>query len=142
MKTRLQDWPEQLAAWVEAVRARPFEWGVWDCAIAANDCVQRITGTDVLGGLMWDGLRGALRQLEVEGGLEAAVTERLGAPIAPTFAQRGDVVLIAAAWVPADQAAIGSLGVCLGEVACAPTQSGLAFVPMAGGAACAWKVGR
>jgi hypothetical protein len=140
--TRVQDWPEQLAAWVEEVRLRPFEWGAWDCAIAANDCVRRITGDDALGGLMWHGLRGAMRQLEVEGGMEAAVTARLGEPIAPAFAQRGDVVLVAAASLSAEHARLGAVGICIGDRLCMPSPVGLAFFAMHEAAIAAWRVGR
>jgi hypothetical protein len=142
MTTRVQDWPEQLAAWVEENRARPFAWGEWDCAIAANDCVKRITGLDLIGDLAWHGMRAALRQLEAAGGLEAAITARLGAPIAAPFAQRGDVVLLDITRVPPEHAGIGAVGVCLGEVVCAPSIAGLVFIPMSSGAVCAWKVGR
>jgi hypothetical protein len=152
MSTRVQDWPEQLAAWVVEHRARPHAWGEWDCARAANDCVARITGgADRLAGLEWSDLRSALRLLEREGGLEAAVTARMGEPILATFAQRGDVVLIDITRVPPEHATVGALGICLGEVACAPSAAGLVFVPMfsepngagrAGGVICAWPVGR
>jgi hypothetical protein len=143
---RVQDWPEQLAAWVEEVRARPFEWGAWDCARAANDAVRRLTGLDMLGDLAWDGARGALRQLQNEGGMVIALTARLGEPIAPAFAQRGDVVLLRAdLGREVDGGPVPAIGVCIGDRAVAPMANGLGFVPMANrdgtwNATLAWKV--
>jgi hypothetical protein len=152
MNMRVQDWPEQLAAWVDDARARAFEWGWWDCATAANDCVKRITGDALgpLGGLAWSGVIGAVRQLELEGGLQAAVTSRMGEPIVPAYAQRGDLVLLP---YPEDYPAHERvlLAVCLGESAAAPGPNGLEFVSMyarqadgsvACRALCAWPVGR
>lgn len=70
----------------------PFAWGS-----SANDCVSFAaaaagaqTGVDHLVGLEWEDEAGAYRALDVEGGLEAAMSKRLRA-IAPAMAQRGDV---------------------------------------------------
>lgn len=138
---RRADWPERLAAWVEAHRTRPFAWGEWDCVLAAADCALALTGEDALAGLRWSGLKGALRQLEVEGGLEAACTRVLGPGIAPAFAQRGDVLLMPQRLddQPAEFPAV--LNVCLGEFAVGPGQGGLVFRP-ATEALAAWPVGR
>jgi hypothetical protein len=151
MMHRLQGWPELLADWVERNRARPFVWGEWDCVLAAADCVQTITGEDTLAGLRWDGVRGALRQLEVEGGLEAAVTRVLGEPVAPAFAQRGDVLLIGT--VPAVMPDLSAqdaarpefrhaLAICLGETCVSPGRGGLVFPPTLDVSFKAWMVGR
>ena len=148
MMDRRQDWPERLAAWVEAVRARPFAWGTWDCAAAAADAVFWLTDSNPLAGLVWADVRGALRQLEVDGGLQAAVTARLGEPIAAAYAQRGDVVLTGRVWPGngeiEDEAHIHlrtALCVCIGDRCVGPTRAGLGFLPMSE-ATLAWKVGR
>lgn len=144
---RLPDWLQRLNAWVESARVRPFRWGEWDCVMAANDCLCAITGAseqygDGLAGLRWDGLKGALRQLEVEGGLAAAVTRVLGDPIDPRLAQRGDVLLMPAPDFPGGAV----LNICLGETACGPGEEGLVVRPLFDGntllATAAWKVGR
>ena len=44
---RLEDWPERLAAFVEARRAMPFRWGQNDCALFAADAVAAVTGVDL-----------------------------------------------------------------------------------------------
>lgn len=150
--TRFPDWPERLNAWVDANRARTFAWGEWDCVLAAADCAHALTGADPLEGLRWNGLRGALRCLEVEGGLEAAVTRVLGAPIGPALAQRGDVLLIDTGALPMMSADLDSedaaraelrhaLAVCLGEACAAPTRAGLALLPVHRVAHKAWRVG-
>lgn len=131
---RLQNWPEALHAYVDACRPKPLDYGTHDCATFAAAAVQIVTGEDVLGGLMWSGEKGALRQLEVEGGLEAAVTSRLGEPIPIEYAQRGDVVL-------AEMRGRYVLGVCLGDVCAGPGIEQLEFYPTIR-ALKAWGVGR
>lgn len=137
--TRLENWPSLLAAWVERVRDRPFHWGEWDCAIAAADAVQTITGDNPLGGLAWSDVNGAARQLQVEGGIELAVTARLGQPIPAAMAQRGDVVMMLNP--ESEKAAREFIAVCLGPVSAAPCSTGLAFPEMQM-AVKAWAVGR
>lgn len=137
--TRLENWPSLLAAWVERVRDRPFHWGEWDCAIAASDAILAITGEDPLAGLRWADAKGAARQLDAEGGLEAGVTARLGAPIAAASAQRGDLVLMLNP--ESEKASREFVAVCLGHVAAAPSAVGLAFPEMRH-AIKAWAVGR
>jgi hypothetical protein len=46
--TRLPDWPEQLAAFIEARRDMPFDWAVNDCCVLAADAVLAMTGRDFL----------------------------------------------------------------------------------------------
>jgi hypothetical protein len=137
--TRHPDWLALLNAWVDANRSRVYAWGDWDCVTAAADCVRTITGEDVLAGLEWDSARSALRVIEAEGGLSAAVSARLGEPIPVAFAQRGDVVLIVDESVTVTPE--GAVAVCLGETAAAPTATGMGFQPMSLAVA-AWRVGR
>lgn len=135
---RLHDWLPRLNAWVVANRARAFSWGEWDCATAAADAVREITGQDVLGALKWTSQASAMRTLKAAGGMQAAVSERLGGPIGVAFAQRGDVVLIhddSIARTPE-----GAVAVCLGESVAAPSADGLAFFPL-DRASVAWRVG-
>lgn len=143
---RFEDWPQRLDAWVESRRAVPFAWGENDCVMASASAIEAITGADPLNGLRWSGALGAARQLEVEGGLEAAVTARLGAPTHAAFAQRGDLVMILhpSEYVGAPEADPHRreiLAVCLADVAAAPGPNGLEFISMLC-ALCAWPVGR
>jgi hypothetical protein len=142
MMDRLPDWLPRLNDWVERARVRQFRWGEWDCVSAASDCAQSITGENPLEGLRWDGLKGALRQLDIEGGLAAAVTRVLGDPIDPRLAPRGDVLLMPAEDMPGGAV----LNVCLGSTACGPGKDGLIVRPLFDGetmlATAAWKVGR
>lgn len=45
--TRVEDWPERLAAFIEQRRKMPFAWGSNDCALFAADAVCAITGVDL-----------------------------------------------------------------------------------------------
>lgn len=95
MRSRPEDWPERLDAYVREAQTQPFVWGTHDCCTFAADWVLAITGVDPMG--PWRGeyrtASGAQRLTQERGGLDALVTEALGAPIATAFAQRGDVVM-------------------------------------------------
>lgn len=130
---RLEGWETRLAAQVEAVRSKPFEWGRHDCATWAADVRLALTGNDAAAA--WRGRyrsrRGALRRMRHMGfqTMEAGVTSILGAPLAtPLLAQRGDVVMI-------DDA----LGVCIGAVALFLAPEGLTERPVAD-CRLAWRV--
>src|SRR5690348_1512638 len=117
---RFEDWPERLQSCVAAAVGAPFQWGTHDCVTWAADVVLALTGADVIADYRgrWDDRAGALECLAEMGGIEAAATARLGAPLeTPLYAQRGDVVAISTEEGPA-------LGICLGAE--------LAFVSPAG----------
>lgn len=67
----------QLSGYLAEVSARPFEWGVLDCALFAAGWVEEVTGIDVRMGLhrRYTTMRGCNRLLKSEGGL-LAITER------------------------------------------------------------------
>ena len=44
--TRLPDWPERLAAFIDAAQRRRFAWGIWDCGQAALGAFDAQTGFD------------------------------------------------------------------------------------------------
>jgi hypothetical protein len=111
----------------QAARERPFAWGQHDCCTWAAECVRALTGRDPLHqlGAAWADEQQAREVLASLGGLHAAVCAALGQPLAaPTLAQRGDVVLLAAGNTLA-------LGVCMGEWIVAPGPTGLARVHVA-----------
>src|SRR5689334_16890400 len=123
--TRRQDWPERLAAWLERARTRPFQYGIWDCCLAAADWVREATGADHA--IDYRGYRtesGAYRKMKsiAEGGVVEVVTRALGAPLSsPLMAQRGDVVAVQSESGPA-------LGVCLGDRVAVVMRDGLGFL--------------
>jgi hypothetical protein len=100
--SRLDGWPEILAAHLRAAMAREFAWGAHDCCAFAADGVLAMTGIDPIAparGRYADEKRAAVvvRDIGGAGVPEAAdvLLSAIGAPaIAPTFAQRGDLVLI------------------------------------------------
>lgn len=138
--TRFPDWPTRLAALVDARLRQTFAWGSHDCCAFAGDNVLQITGTDALGGLRgtWTSRTEALRLLHRLGGLQAAVTDVLGPPVAPQFARRGDLVALDTG--VHNRGLRYVLAVCLGGQCVAPTHLGLrTFLPSE--ATLAWRVG-
>jgi hypothetical protein len=114
---RYPDWPRRLDAHFTAALKQPFQWGVRDCALGACAAVAAITGVnpgaDLQGAYATEDEAAALmalsagltlslpgpQQLAVGnwnlGDLVAAIAENYGmAEVLPTFAQRGDLVLV------------------------------------------------
>lgn len=94
-RARLPDWQVRMDKCVRAMSTRPYEWGVFDCCVMAADIVQAVTGHDPMQDLRgaYQTERQAMSVLAGLGGLEAALTERLGMPISPLMAQPGDIGL-------------------------------------------------
>lgn len=124
---RLPDWPERLAALVEARRDARFAWGMHDCCSFAADAGVAVTGRD------W--LAPHRGQYADEAGADAIIgTDGLEALVAgllaefgardcpPALAQRGDVALV----MSGNELTVG---VVLGDVVAAPGLRRLAFVP-------------
>ena len=126
--TRHEDWPERLAALVEARRDTAFAWGAHDCALFAADGVAAVTGVDPAApyrGTYADEA-GADRLVADHGGfdlfMDAAFT-RAGLVACPVeWAHRGDVCLV-------DYGNQRSMGVVLGGSVAVPGVNGLAFLP-------------
>jgi hypothetical protein len=134
---RFPDWPQRLAATLEAARTRTFSYGGFDCALFAADCVKAISGVDYAANLR--GYRTqteAYRIIAAHGGLEELLTSLLGAPIHTAFAQRGDVVL---AEIPVVEQEGLSVGVCLGAFCAFPAGVGLTQHPRTV-AKVAWRI--
>lgn len=126
-RARLQDWPERLAALVEARRTMPFAWGSHDCALFAADAIAAVTGEDPA-----TAFRGYASEEEAEGvlgeigleGMVAAALAAFGCGACHTgLVQRGDVALAMIGNQP-------TMAVVLGEVVAAPGPDGLAFRPL------------
>lgn len=117
---------------------RPFGWGEHDCVTFAGEGVYARTEVDHLEGIVtWTNAREAAVALRAAGGLRAAVTSRLGAPVLPGLACAGDVVL---ARDPHSDDGRELLALCHGPHLLAPGERGLAILPLTA-ALCAWKVG-
>ena len=93
MADRWSDWPELLAQFLVERTPMPFVWGVNDCATFAADWVRLTTGAELLD-VRHDSALSAMRAMQEEGGLAAAVTARLGEPYEhPQMAGRGDIAI-------------------------------------------------
>lgn len=138
---RVENWPSALLAVVADAMHAPFVWGAHDCVTFAADCVRAVTGVDLLADLPgWAGPKQALRVIEEQGGMAAALTARFGEPIGPAWAQRGDVGLLVEGEAGDGLTGI-AVAVCMGDVWLAPGTDGLERLPLAA-VAQAWKVGR
>jgi hypothetical protein len=104
---RHADWEARLAAYLEPLRARPFEWGGHDCCIFSAGAVEAITGIDPMSEFRghYHTRIGSLRALKRFGAGALAPTLDAKFPrIPPSSAQRGDVVMSG-----------GLLGICFGD---------------------------
>jgi hypothetical protein len=131
-----EDWLRRLRSEIESAESRSFAWGDHDCCLFAARCVDAMTGSSLEA--QWRSEyhdhRSALRLLHDEGGLESAVTRRLGPPIRWVNAQRGDLCLMET------PDGIGSLGVCVGaQVACVAADNGVQYLPTNQAIAC-WSI--
>lgn len=122
---RVPDWPQRLAAAVEAARLQPFDWGRHDCALWAADVVLALTGEDHGAAFrgQYRSRGGAAFVIARAGGLAAIATRALGAPVPITQAQRGDVCLLDCEFGPA-------LGICIGDRVAFTGPPGLVLVPL------------
>jgi len=127
---RREDWPEQLAAFVEARLDMPFQWGPNDCCSFAAAAVQAMTD-DAPPLPVYAGERDALR-LVAERGLRDRVGDVMGPEIVVAFAGRGDLGLM-------DVAGRETLAVCLGDLFAVPGTDGVLMLPRES-ALCAWRV--
>lgn len=134
MKRHSTEWFAALDAYVDQYREQPFAWGTHDCCTFAAGWVLLVRGVDFMADLRGlDTALSAARALADNGGLLAAVTQRMGPPVAGLMAQVGDVVLVR------HGAGQRSMGVCIGPYVTAPGEAGLLMVPIIQAEA-AWRV--
>jgi hypothetical protein len=131
---RHQNWPLHLKAFLIARMATPFAWGVQDCALFAADAVkaQCIGAPDLAAefrGTYTDkaGAQAILDALGMADMVAVADARLGGAHPAPTYARRGDIVVVESPYGPS-LAVVGLDGLSAFSVA----ENGLARVPMAG----------
>lgn len=95
--TRLPEWENLLKAAIDAARAQSFEWGKFDCALAACDLIAAMTGTDP--GAPYRGrYKDEAGALAIAGGellgFFSAIAAGCGFPLVPPMlAHHGDLVL-------------------------------------------------
>jgi hypothetical protein len=118
---RHEDWEKRLNEFLDTVG--PFDWGTNDCCLFAANAVLAMTGEDYAKPYRgYKTAKGALSRLK-DIGVAGVATNALGAPKAPLFAQRGDVVSF-------DAGDGIALGVCIGAKIAAVGQDGLLMLPM------------
>lgn len=102
MLRRTHDWPGKLAAYIEAHARTPFQWGTFDCALFACNCIQEMTGVDLAPDFRDKYNSLASAQVAIHdyagGGLAELIEKKTaenGMPgIKLGLASRGDVVLV------------------------------------------------
>ncbi len=129
-------WPELLATFIWDRAGTPFAYGRADCGMLAADWIRTATGADPAADLRgrYRSVAGSVAIVRRVGhaSLTDLVTARLGPPVPPLLARRGDIVEL-----PGDSGP--ALGICTGADAVAMGQDGLVTVPMAN-AVRAWRV--
>ena len=132
---RRDDWVARLYEAIEAAGKRPFDYTTENCGLFAAQCIDAI----VIDSHRAEELRthmGSITELahwlNDSGGIDAAVTERLGEPVPWGWARRGDVCLMPTQDGP-------GLGVCVGRVVIMMSPGGVAHQPL-DKALRAWRV--
>ena len=141
MKTleRYTDWPERLAAKINECRIKPFEWGQHDCCLFAMDCVEVMTGVDLVKPYRgYTDCREAQRLLDQHGGISGianTIAQKHSIPetLFPLHARRGDVCLF-------NVGRGDTIGVVVGEHIFAPGAEGLIGIPIIH-AMRTWRIG-
>lgn len=108
---RMADWDTRLAAYLEPLRLRPFQWGKHDCCTFAAGAVEAMTGVDPMPefrGRYTTAIGSARALTRFGAGTLAATLDTKFATVPAPLAQRGDVVMTG-----------GLLGICLGTFAMA-----------------------
>jgi hypothetical protein len=126
-RVRADDWPERLAAFIEARRDDAFAWGLQDCFTLAADAALELTGEDPAAAVRGEYVTEEEAEAIVgSAGLEAWVAATMAAWGAaecdPAFAQRGDMVFVA----------VGNQRMCgvhLGSTVAVPGLERLQFLP-------------
>lgn len=93
---KLAGWQDRLVAFLRDNHQRPFQPGVWDCAIWAAGAVQAMTGEDHLRGFRgYRTIAEGKRRLQARGFDDHVAYVAAWMPeINPAFAQPGDVAVI------------------------------------------------
>jgi len=134
---RSENWPEILAAELKKAAKKTFAWGSHDCCLFAADVAYAMTGEDYASEFRGHystsiGAAMALKKYGA-GSIKATLTTKLGEPLPPMQAGRGDFVL-------ADAGQGDTVGICCGpQAAFVSINGGLLYLPMAAWI-CAWRI--
>jgi len=130
---RVANWPDVLAAEIEAVRARPFNWDGWSCYDFCAHIVWSLTGVDHREHFPAYHSQAEAEALLAQYGGAVKLTESvLGTAKPLSYARRGDVV-VADLWAGLQPA------ICLGANLTAPGPKGLNYGSMRRAVA-AWDI--
>jgi hypothetical protein len=130
---RVHEWWPKLLDFIAENRARPRQYGVWDCWQFTGGGVFIMTDVDYRERFpAYASLVEGARILAERGGAEAMMTELFGPAKHVAFAQRGDIVV-----VDLGEGLAG--GLCLGVETATVSPGGIETVPTLSGAA-AWTV--
>jgi hypothetical protein len=105
--SRLPDWERRLSAYLATDGRDRFVWGQSDCALFATGAAAAMTGEDRVANFRgaYDTRAGSARALRDLGkGTLIKTMNALWTPIRPSFAQRGDMVMVRQA-----------IGICMGR---------------------------
>ena len=109
---RRPDWVKQLHETIEAAAQKPFDYGAYNCGLFAAECIDAMTGEARAAELrsQFTDEASAKAFVGAAGGIEGAVTARLGFPFQTWGrARRGDVCLVMTQDGP-------GLGICVGTL--------------------------
>lgn len=134
---RRENWPTELANYIDKRSKMPFEWGTNDCCTFACSWVHILVGFDPsVEFRCYHDAKSALKLLKEEGGVEVIavnVCQQWGWPECPPLqAQRGDVVLM-------DTPQGAAMGICLGSRCAFPGVDGITF-KLTGEVRRAWRI--
>lgn len=94
MTPRVRNWDVALVAWANAQAGEPYRWGATDCASLVRQAATILFGRDPWPDVRYDTALDAARVLVARGPVSAHL-EAIGArPVAPRFAQSGDVLIL------------------------------------------------
>lgn len=132
---RLPDWAPRLQQTIEAASGRLFSWGEHDCCLFAADCIQAMTGADLMAEFrgQYDSAESAYRLIGRRG-LASHLSQRLGDALPALFAHRGDLM------TATGEDGRPAVGICVGEKALFLGPAGLLSLPISD-CLSTWRVG-
>lgn len=129
---RLPDWNQRMWDALKAADERPFFYGA--CVQLCAEIVDAMTGSCWTGSVrpLYESETDARRLIESRG-LEALITERLGAPVPRNLGRQGDVMLLE---IPLFGPAAG---ISVGDRIAGASERGVIYIPFARGLK-AWRI--
>ncbi len=132
---RLDNWQNNLSAFIEERRNEPFDFANWNCMFWVYGCVEAITGQDYLEAYrgQFKTEKGAMKQLKKLDKVSSSqelIEKHFGEPKPVAFARMGDIVLVDPAdtdlELPADAELFGAVpGICYGSISYFLSETGL-----------------